>query len=78
MIDILIGILGMLFILIGFILDEFYKNWQQDTIRYNLVKVLGAGLLIYYAFTLDSWPFMILNGVWFLIAGFKLIKISMK
>ena len=78
MIDILIGILGMLFILIGFILDEFYKNWQQDTIRYNLVNVLGAGLLIYYAFTLDSWPFMILNGVWFLIAGFKLIKISMK
>ena len=78
MIDLLIGIAGMLFILIAFLLDDFYKSWQQDTIRYNAVNVLGSGLLIYYSYTLISWPFMILNAVWFLTAGYKLIMISRK
>ena len=78
MIDLLIGISGMLFILIAFLLDEFYNSWQQDTIRYNAVNVVGSGLLIYYSLTLYSWPFMILNTVWFLTAGYKLVVISRK
>ena len=71
-----IGILGMVGILIAFIMDEFYKKWNQETIRYNLTNLIGAGLLIYYAYSLTSWPFMILNAVWFIVAGYKLIKIS--
>jgi len=71
-----IGIIGMFIILVAFIMDEFYKKWNQETLRYNLTNLIGAGLLIYYAYTLISWPFMILNVVWFIVAGYKLIKIS--
>ncbi len=74
--NLLVGIVGMFCILIAFIMDEFYKKWNQETIRYNLTNLIGAGLLIYYAYTLVSWPFMFLNAVWFIVAGYKLIKVS--
>tara|TARA_Y100000034_G_scaffold126283_1_gene177284 strand:- start:168 stop:404 length:237 start_codon:yes stop_codon:yes gene_type:complete len=78
MIDLIIGVVGMLFILIGFVLEEFWNKFNQDTIAYNLLNILGAGLLIYYAYSLRSWPFGILNGVWVLAALVKLIKILKK
>ena len=76
MIDLIIGISGMILIVVGFVLDEFWDKFNQDTIRYNLINLFGSGLLIYYAYSLRSWPFIILNVVWFLAAGVKLIKIT--
>jgi len=75
-INLLLGVAGMLFILAAFVMDEFYKTWSQDTLRYNIFNLLGSGVLIYYAFTLGSIPFLILNGVWFITAVIKLVKIS--
>jgi hypothetical protein len=75
MINLIIGITGMSFILLGFILDEFFKKWNQDTVQYNVLNIIGSLLLIYYAYTLNSWPFLILNVVWFIVAGYKLIRI---
>jgi hypothetical protein len=75
MINLIIGIFGMLLILIAFILDEFVDKFNQNTVQYNLTNILGSGLLTYYAFTLNSIPFIILNVVWFLAAGYKLFKI---
>ena len=75
MIPAIIGFLGMSSILMAFVLDEFYKKWNQNTTHYNLLNLLGSGLLIYYAYTLSSIPFMILNGAWFITAGIKLWKI---
>ena len=75
MINLIIGITGMFFILLGFILDEFFKKWNQDTVQYNVLNIIGSLLLIYYAYTLNSWPFLILNVVWFIVAGYKLIRI---
>lgn len=77
-INLIIGLVGMVFILLAFILDEFYKKWSQNTIKYNLINILGSGLLIYYAATLDSWPFILLNSVWFVVATVKLVKIVNK
>jgi len=77
-VDLIIGTIGMLFILTAFVLDEFSKKWNQDTIRYNIINILGAGLLIYYAFTLNSGPFMILNTIWVLAAVIKLVRITRK
>lgn len=71
-VSLIIGILGMSLILIAFILTEFFDKWDADTWQFNLVNLCGAGLLIYYAYTLLSWPFMILNGVWLFVAGYKL------
>jgi len=78
MIELIIGIIGMAFILAGFVLDEFWKKFNQDTIIYNLLNIIGSGMLIYYAFTLKGWPFFILNSVWLLAAGIKLGRILKK
>ena len=74
--NLIIGIIGMFFILVAFIFDEFNKRWNQETIRYNLTNLIGSGMLIYYSYTLSSIPFIILNVVWFMVAGYKLIKIT--
>ncbi|MEK6901691.1 MAG: hypothetical protein AABX37_05070 [Nanoarchaeota archaeon] len=73
-----IGILGMLLILIAFILDEFYKRWNQNTVQYNILNIIGSALLVYYALTLRAWPFVVLNIVWFAAAGYKLLQIEQK
>jgi hypothetical protein len=75
MINLMIGIVGMSFILVAFILDEFIKKFNQNTIQYNVLNIIGAGLLTYYAFSLNSIPFMILNVVWLVVAAFKLTRI---
>ena len=71
-----IGIIGMLFILIAFVLEEWVTPFNQNTISYNLLNIIGSGLLGYYAFTITSWPFIILNAVWGLTAVVKLIKVA--
>ncbi|MBU0459406.1 MAG: hypothetical protein KKH52_03220 [Nanoarchaeota archaeon] len=78
MIELLIGIVGMVLIVVGFVLDEFWNKFNQNTVRYNIVNICGSLLLIYYAFSLNSWPFIILNVVWFLAALIKLVKIMKK
>ncbi len=78
MIELIIGIVGMLFILVGFVLDEFWDKFNQNTIIYNVFNIIGAGMLIYYAFSLDGWPFVVLNSAWVLAAGIKLVKILKK
>jgi len=75
MIDTIIGTVGMLFILTAFILDEFVKKFNPNTAQYNILNIIGSGLLIYYSYTLDSWPFFILNLVWLITAGVKLVRI---
>ena len=76
--NLLIGIFGMLCILVAFILDEFSKKYNQDTVFYNTLNIVGSGLLTFYAYTLSSIPFMILNVVWFIAALYKLVGILRK
>lgn len=68
----LIGILGMLFILTAFILEEFIRRWNQNTVHYNLVNIVGSGMLLYYSVAIASIPFVILNAVWMVAACIKL------
>jgi hypothetical protein len=78
MMNLYLGIIGMILILVAFILDEFYKNFNQDTVYYNLVNIFGSGLLTYYAYTISSLPFLLLNLVWLIVAIIKLAKIVKK
>jgi len=73
--SIVAGIIGVVCILVAFLLDEFSKI-NTKTVSYNLLNILGSGLLMYYAYTLESWPFVALNAVWLVAAVIKLIKIS--
>jgi hypothetical protein len=78
MIDLIIGFIGMLTILTAFLLDEFMKSFNQDTVKYNLLNIIGASFLIYYSYTLSSWPFAILNSIWVIAATIKLVRITNK
>ena len=73
--DFITGMIGMFLILLAFFLNEFHQRWGKDSAKYNLTNIFGSGLLVYYSFILDSWPFIILNLAWFLTAGVKLVKI---
>ncbi len=72
----IVGILGTIFILTAFVLDEFVKKFNQNTVQYNTFNIIGSGLLLYYAYSLAAWPFVVLNLVWLLAAVIKLVKIS--
>lgn len=75
MLDLILGIFGMCLILFVFILDEFESKYNEKTAINNLMSIVGAGLLAYYAFTLNGWPFLVLNLIWMSVAIVKLIKI---
>ena len=67
------GITGMIIILVLFVLSR-TKKLSQDSIKYDAANAIGAFLLVYYAFTLKSWPFLILNSVWGLFSLYEVIK----
>ncbi|MBI2668712.1 hypothetical protein HYX14_02625 [Candidatus Woesearchaeota archaeon] len=71
----IVGIAGMFCILIAFVLDEFEWYLTRDTKGYNLFNIFGSGALLYYGYTLQAWPFVILNLVWLAVAVIKLMRI---
>jgi type II secretory pathway pseudopilin PulG len=73
-----IGIVGMLCILAAFFLEEFTRHTRKESLEYNFLNLAGAALLAYYAWALRSWPFLILNVVWFLVALFTTAKLVSK
>jgi len=77
-ISFILGLFGMLCILVAFILDEFWKKFNQETVKYNLLNIFGAGMLVYYGYIIKGWPFVILNGVWCIAAILKLVKVMNK
>jgi len=70
------GVLGLILILSAFLLEEFYKHTRHESFAYNAINLVGAFFLTWYAWTLASWPFLILNGVWALVAAYKLVEIA--
>lgn len=78
MIKTFIGLLGMTLILIAFILDEFSKNYHQNSMLFNILNITGASLLIIYSLFLNSIPFFILNSVWCLGSLIKIIVLLKK
>lgn len=69
----LVGIAGATLILIAFTLNQFHI-WNQDEKRYDATNAVGSLLLVFYAFLLSSWPFLVLNFVWLLVSVRQLIR----
>ncbi len=63
----LIGLIGMSLILSAFVMNQVHK-WRDDCLEYDGVNAAGSILLVYYAFTIASWPFLFLNAVWFVVS----------
>jgi hypothetical protein len=66
-ISLLIGITGTLLILWAFVMNQWHK-WSEDDLGYDLCNALGSLLMIFYALSLHSLPFFILNFVWFALS----------
>ncbi len=74
----LIGVLGMALILIGFLMEEFARHTRHESLAYNTINIAGAFFLILYAWSLRSWPFLLLNLVWLVVAVVKMGQIARK
>jgi len=72
----ILGLVGAGSILVAFIMNQFGK-WSKDTLVYDAVNAIGAFILIIYAYLITSYPFMVLNAVWFLVA-FKDVVVSIR
>jgi len=68
---VIVGAIGMIFLLTAFALNLF-KKVTQDSLIYNIFNIIGAGLLAYYAYVLNSIPFLILQVIWISFAVYKL------
>ncbi|MDY6777828.1 MAG: hypothetical protein SVU32_04120 [Candidatus Nanohaloarchaea archaeon] len=69
-----IGTSGMLLLLVAFVLN-LLKKMTQDSVTYNVLNLVGGALLIYYAYALNSYPFLVLEAVWTGFAGYKLVSV---
>jgi hypothetical protein len=74
--SLIIGVIGMVCILAAFIMDEIGTNINRDSKVYQLVNLVGALLLTYYAYVLGSFPFLGLNVVWAFFAAYRLKQLS--
>jgi hypothetical protein len=63
----LFGLAGTSIILVTFLLNQFGKV-SAESRSYDIANAVGSLILVGYAVALDSTPFMILNGVWFIVS----------
>ena len=73
----LFGTVGLTLLLVTFILN-IVKKIKRNSKIYNSLNFLGAGLLVYYSYTLNSIIFFILELIWALVALYFLIKLIIK
>jgi len=64
----------MLLLLAAFVLN-LVGRLSENTVRYSAMNLAGAMLLTYYAWSLESYPFLVLELVWAGSAGYKLITV---
>jgi hypothetical protein len=67
MIILAIGFIGAFLILIAFILNQM-KKWDDGSFIYDFTNCIGSLLLVIYGALGKAWPFVVLNGVWFLVS----------
>jgi hypothetical protein len=72
-----IGVIGMAIILALFILNQ-TKKLSQDSIAYDTANAIGAFMLVYYAFALRAWPFLILNSIWCVFSLYEVFTSRLK
>jgi hypothetical protein len=73
----LVGVLGAGLLLAAFGAEKF-KKLSNDSFSYDFLNLFGAGLLTWYAVLLSSTPFIILEGIWTLVALQGIIKRALK
>ncbi len=71
----IIGTVGVGLILIAYFCNTF--SWINSNGKlFFLLNIIGAGLACYASFLINYWPFVILEGTWFLVSVIGLLKKS--
>jgi hypothetical protein len=76
-IETLVGVFGASLILVAFTLNQ-VGVWSKDSFSYDVVNACGSLALILYSYMLSSYPFLVLNGVWFLVSVRDLVHTKAK
>jgi hypothetical protein len=63
----IIGSLGVTLLLAAYFLNLF-RYIPQGSRLYILLNIIGAGLSCYASVLIRYWPFVILEGCWFLVS----------
>ena len=71
------GLIGMFLCLLAFFLDLF-DFIDQDSFQFAIINAIGSGFLTFYAITLNSIPFLILNGIWVIASIYKILLLLKK
>jgi hypothetical protein len=69
----IINSVGVSLILLAFLLLTL-KKVDSKSKTYNLLNLLGAGLACYGSVLIHAVPFIVLEGIWCLVAIYGLIK----
>ena len=77
LLNLYIGIAGMLLLLLAFALN-LARILTQEAFINIILNIIGAGFSVYYAVSLSAVPFIILESVWGLFAAYKLILVMRK
>jgi hypothetical protein len=69
----LIGTVGVGLILLAYFCNTF--GWLNGKSKmFFLLNIVGAGLACYASYLIDYWPFVVLEGVWFVVSVVGLMK----
>jgi hypothetical protein len=70
----IIGSIGVGLLLLAYLLN-LIKRASQGSRLYTTLNVVGAGLACYSSYLISFVPFIILEGVWFVVSAIALIRI---
>jgi hypothetical protein len=69
----IIGTIGVGMILLAYLCSTL--SWIDGKSKmFFLLNIAGAGLACYASWLINYWPFVILEGSWFIVSVFGLIK----
>jgi len=71
----IIASIGVIILLIAFFLN-LNKKLSADSKAYILMNFLGAGICCYASYIVRFYPFVILEGIWSIVALISLFKVS--
>ena len=69
----LVGSLGVALLLLAFLLNV-AKRLNTDSVFYVTLNLVGAGLACLSSYLIDFLPFVVLEGVWALVAAVALVR----
>ena len=73
----LIGWLGAICLLTGFALNLF-QVIRSESLTYSFLNLTASVLLLYNAWMNEVFPFVVVNTVWLLFSGYKIITFRFK